>query len=195
MADTTHVNATASFSPQLTLMPLLVALTDDKHADVVRDYRERIMDALIWIDSDTEFWHLTRWGMEFLRVTKRAPKSMAGILEWFEVNPSVGGNPGMRDKAREALGADLESWASADFEQYKKCEDPEVIAHILLEAGRQRYHAHIHKVASNMATGVCPAASDSTDPHVVALVGMSLPDQARLYQERRIVWAFIKSPW
>jgi hypothetical protein len=77
-------------------------------------------------------------------------------------------------------------WTTAEMQPYKKSTDLEVIIQALLDAARQEYHVDHHRRATNMASGASPAEVESTDPDIKDLVGMALPDQARIYLARKI---------
>lgn len=166
-------------------MPLLTALTNDAHQAVFTDYRDRIMLSLSKLDADVDFRQLLFWGMKYLATTKKLPKTLAAILQWFEATPTLCGTSGSRDHSRGMIVSDLEMWATPEFEQYKACPDPEVMISVLLEAGRQKYHEILHKVAANMASGAMPADLHSPDLDIAVLSALSLPDQARLYVAKK----------
>ena len=55
MIDTAHQNTVATLAPEFLLAPILHALTTGKHNDMLRDYRPRIEDALVELDSKTNW--------------------------------------------------------------------------------------------------------------------------------------------
>src|SRR5665213_2770997 len=186
MIDTKHENSVKTFSPEFLLAPILHALTTGKHDEMLLDYRPRLRMALGQIVRETNFWELLRWGLEFLYLNKKHPATVEAIAEWFKVNGSLGGNGGSRDYVETSLQQEIELWADPLYAEYKECADLEVMIQALLELARQEYHAHHHTVAANMASGASPAESHSSDPDVKNLVGMSLPDQARIYINRKM---------
>ena len=100
MIDTKYKNAATIPAPEFLLLPILFALTEGTHNDLLRDYRRRINTALAHMNSEDGWWHLTRWGLAFLDENKRHPESVEAVVEWFTVNTGLGGRAGSRDCRR-----------------------------------------------------------------------------------------------
>src|ERR1017187_5961666 len=154
MIDTKHENSVASMTPEFYLIGILQSLIDNKHEDMLRDYRLRIFTALKQLDHETLWWEMVRWGLEFLALNGRCPQSVEAIAQWFQTNESLGGNPGMRDNTRLTLEAQVTDWNDYADPEHKVVADLEVLLQRFLEAGRQRYHAAHHKVAAGLASGM-----------------------------------------
>src|ERR1017187_8622689 len=76
MIDTKHENSVASMTPEFYLIGILQSLIDNKHEDMLRDYRLRIFTALKQLDHETLWWEMVRGGLEFLALNGRCPQSV-----------------------------------------------------------------------------------------------------------------------
>jgi len=180
--NATH-NTVADMAPEFLVMPILGAMLGSKDYDLIMDYRLRLANAVNQLESETPYVNLARFGLLFMKHTKRCPGSVKAIQEFFTANPSLVQNSGRRDGIRLDLEAELEAWEEAAPE-LKTCDDLGVHIIRLIEVGQQKYHATIHRIATTMAEGTLDA--DFYRGENGDLLELPLHERARVYLSRAV---------